>query len=114
MHHCRRDGFLQRKGSIAFHLAPLNSAYNVLHLIDVTRDGELNNRLQRINETFNKRFCLPQYERDGFVVLEDLFKPEEVDEMKSCGEEYTNNLPPENERCVFSTVTSQQVRVDYS
>ncbi|XP_076225002.1 phytanoyl-CoA dioxygenase domain containing 1 isoform X2 [Nomia melanderi] len=54
-----------------------------------------------------------QYERNGFVVLEDLFKPEEVDEMRFCGEEYTDNLPPENERCIFNTVTSQQSKDTY-
>lgn len=55
-------------------------------------------------------FFLTQLQRDGYVVLEDFLKPEEVDELKACGEEFTTNLPPEHKRKVFSTVDAQQVR----
>ncbi|XP_015191496.1 PREDICTED: phytanoyl-CoA dioxygenase domain-containing protein 1 homolog [Polistes dominula] len=44
-----------------------------------------------------------EFNTNGFVVLEDLFKPEEVDEMKSCGEKFTEALPNEAEREIFST-----------
>lgn len=52
----------------------------------------------------------PQFEKDGYVVLEDFFKPEEVDELKSAGEEFTTNLPSEKDRKIFNTVDQQQVR----
>ncbi|XP_078040810.1 phytanoyl-CoA dioxygenase domain containing 1 isoform X1 [Augochlora pura] len=54
-----------------------------------------------------------QYERDGFVVLEDFFKPEEIDEMKTCVQQFPKNMPPENERCIFNTETSQQSKDKY-
>lgn len=51
---------------------------------------------------------LSQIQKDGYVILEDFLRPEEVDELKACGEEFTNNLPPENQRKVFNTVELQQ------
>ncbi|XP_053970496.1 phytanoyl-CoA dioxygenase domain-containing protein 1 homolog isoform X1 [Hylaeus volcanicus] len=53
-----------------------------------------------------------QFQKNGYVILEDFFKPEEVDEMRLCGEEYTKNLPPEDERSLFSAVELQQVSTD--
>ncbi|XP_034937888.1 phytanoyl-CoA dioxygenase domain-containing protein 1 homolog [Chelonus insularis] len=54
-----------------------------------------------------------QLEKNGFVVLEDFFLPEEIDEMKSSGESLTSNLPPENERKIFNTVDQQQNKDEY-
>ncbi|XP_076286360.1 phytanoyl-CoA dioxygenase domain containing 1 [Lasioglossum baleicum] len=54
-----------------------------------------------------------QYERDGFVVLEDFFKPEEVEEMKAAVAEFPKNMPPENERFMFNTDTSKQTNDNY-
>ncbi|CAD6213430.1 GSCOCG00004066001-RA-CDS [Cotesia congregata] len=54
-----------------------------------------------------------QLEKDGYVVLEDFFSPEEVEEMKACGEDFTNNLPPENQRKVFNTIELQQNKDEY-
>ncbi|XP_014237392.1 phytanoyl-CoA dioxygenase-like isoform X1 [Trichogramma pretiosum] len=54
-----------------------------------------------------------QFEKDGFVVLENFFKPEEVDELKSAGEEFTTNLPPEKDRKVFDTVNQRQSKDQY-
>lgn len=51
-----------------------------------------------------------KFEKNGYAVLEDFFSLEEVEEMKACGEEFTRNLPPENERPIFNTVELQQVR----
>lgn len=50
-----------------------------------------------------------QFERNGYIVLDDFFKPEEIDELKFCGEEFTKNLPPEAERKIFNTIDTQQV-----
>lgn len=54
-----------------------------------------------------------QFQKNGFVVLENFLQPEEVDELRSCGEEFTNNLPPENERNIFNSVESQQSKDRY-
>lgn len=54
-----------------------------------------------------------QFQKNGFVVLEGFFQPEEVDELKSAGEEFTNNLPPESERKIFNTVGLQQNKDQY-
>ncbi|XP_016845528.1 phytanoyl-CoA dioxygenase [Nasonia vitripennis] len=54
-----------------------------------------------------------QFEKDGYVVLEDFFKPEEVDELKSAGEEFTTNLPSEKDRKIFNTVDQQQSKDRY-
>ncbi|XP_044014427.1 phytanoyl-CoA dioxygenase isoform X2 [Aphidius gifuensis] len=50
---------------------------------------------------------------NGYVVLENYFTSDEVDELKKCGEELTNNLPPENERKIFSTVDRSQSKEMY-
>ncbi|XP_063986694.1 phytanoyl-CoA dioxygenase domain-containing protein 1 homolog isoform X2 [Diachasmimorpha longicaudata] len=54
-----------------------------------------------------------QIQKDGYAVLENFFTPEEVEEMKNCGEEFTNNLPPENQRSIFSTTDTQQSKDQY-
>lgn len=54
-----------------------------------------------------------QFEKNGFVVLEDFFQPEEIDELKFCGEEFTKNLPPESERKIFNSIESQQNKDKY-
>ncbi|XP_033223914.1 phytanoyl-CoA dioxygenase domain-containing protein 1 homolog [Belonocnema kinseyi] len=54
-----------------------------------------------------------QFQKDGYVVLEDFLKPEEVEELKSCGEEFTTNLPPEKDRKVFNTLGLQQNKDRY-
>lgn len=54
-----------------------------------------------------------QFDKNGFVVLEDFFLPEEVDELRFCGEEFTENLPPEAERKVFDTIELQQNKDQY-
>lgn len=41
--------------------------------------------------------------------MEDFLQPDEIEELKSCGEEFTTNLPLENERKIFSTEEMQQV-----
>jgi len=41
--------------------------------------------------------------------LEDFFQPEEIEELRACGEEFTTKLPPESERKVFNTIQLQQV-----
>ncbi|KAK0180577.1 hypothetical protein PV327_002944 [Microctonus hyperodae] len=46
--------------------------------------------------------------QEGYAVLEDFLRPEEVDELKASGEEFTNNLPPESQRKIFNTVELQQ------
>lgn len=51
-----------------------------------------------------------QFEKNGYIVLDDFFKPEEIDELKFCGEEFTKNLPPETERKIFNTIDAQQVK----
>ncbi|KAJ8668679.1 hypothetical protein QAD02_010342 [Eretmocerus hayati] len=56
---------------------------------------------------------LNQLDKDGFVVLEDFFKPEEVDELKGAGEELTLNLPSEQDRKIFNTVDLQQNKEQY-
>lgn len=56
-------------------------------------------------------FCfLVKIHQQGYAVLEDFLRPEEVDELKTSGEEFTNNLPSENNRKIFNTVEHQQVK----
>lgn len=54
-----------------------------------------------------------QIKNNGYVVLENYFTTDEVDELKKCGEELTNNLPPENERKIFSTSDPTQSKETY-
>ncbi|XP_043678788.1 phytanoyl-CoA dioxygenase domain-containing protein 1 homolog isoform X2 [Vespula pensylvanica] len=54
-----------------------------------------------------------QFEKNGYIVLDDFFKPEEIDELKFCGEEFTKNLPPETERKIFNTIDAQQSKDQY-
>ncbi|XP_051175530.1 uncharacterized protein LOC127290780 [Leptopilina boulardi] len=54
-----------------------------------------------------------QFEKDGYVVMEDFLQPDEIEELKSCGEEFTTNLPLENERKIFSTEEMQQNKDRY-
>ncbi|XP_012287347.1 phytanoyl-CoA dioxygenase domain-containing protein 1 homolog isoform X2 [Orussus abietinus] len=56
---------------------------------------------------------LTQFQKDGYVVLEGFFNDQEVEEMKSSGEEFTTNLPPESERKIFTTVETPQSRDSY-
>lgn len=64
-----------------------------------------------LNPYGEMNFCFQKFQKNGFVVLEGFFQPEEVDELKFCGEEFTKNLPPENERSIFSTMDLQQVKI---
>jgi len=50
-----------------------------------------------------------KFQKDGYVILEDFFQPEEIEELRACGEEFTNKLPPESERKIFSTIQYPQV-----
>ncbi|XP_043286287.1 phytanoyl-CoA dioxygenase domain-containing protein 1 homolog isoform X2 [Venturia canescens] len=52
-------------------------------------------------------------QKDGYVVLEDFLRPEEVDELKTCGEEFTTNLPPEQQRKIFNSIDLQQNKDQY-
>ncbi|XP_018044653.1 PREDICTED: phytanoyl-CoA dioxygenase-like [Atta colombica] len=54
-----------------------------------------------------------QFQKDGYVILEDFFQPEEIEELRACGEEFTNKLPPESERKVFSTIQYPQNKDKY-
>ncbi|KAG7189754.1 hypothetical protein KM043_017419 [Ampulex compressa] len=54
-----------------------------------------------------------QFKKNGYFVMEDFFDPEEIEEMKFCGEDFTKNLPPESERKIFSTVDQQQSKDQY-
>ncbi|XP_050447294.1 uncharacterized protein LOC126849474 isoform X1 [Cataglyphis hispanica] len=54
-----------------------------------------------------------QFQKNGYVILEDFFHPEEIEELKSCGEEFTNKLPPESERKIFNTIELQQNKDKY-
>ncbi|XP_012232700.2 LOW QUALITY PROTEIN: uncharacterized protein [Linepithema humile] len=54
-----------------------------------------------------------QFQKNGYVILEDFFRPEEIEELKSCGEEFTNKLPPESERKIFNTIKLQQNKDQY-
>lgn len=56
---------------------------------------------------------LSQFQKDGYVVLEDFLTPQEVEELKSSGEEFTTNLPPEKERKIFNAIDVQQNRDQY-
>ena len=56
-----------------------------------------------------RQACNWQFQRNGYVILEDFFRPEEIEELRSCGEEFTNKLPPESERKIFNTIELQQV-----
>ncbi|TGZ58413.1 Phytanoyl-CoA dioxygenase domain-containing protein 1-like protein [Temnothorax longispinosus] len=52
-------------------------------------------------------------QKNGYVILEDFFRPEEIEELRACGEELTNKLPPESERKVFNTIQLQQNKDKY-
>ncbi|KYN17126.1 Phytanoyl-CoA dioxygenase domain-containing protein 1 like protein [Trachymyrmex cornetzi] len=54
-----------------------------------------------------------QFQKNGYVILEDFFQPEEIEELRACGEEFTNKLPPESERKVFNTIQLQQNKDKY-
>ncbi|XP_035430850.1 phytanoyl-CoA dioxygenase domain-containing protein 1 homolog [Spodoptera frugiperda] len=47
-------------------------------------------------------------QEDGYVVLEDFLSPSECDEMVAAGTEFTKNLPPKEQRIIFSTVDSEK------
>ncbi|XP_066592365.1 uncharacterized protein [Prorops nasuta] len=53
------------------------------------------------------------FQKNGYVVLEDFFQPEEIEELRFAGEEYTKNLPPESERKIFNSVNSPQNKDRY-
>ncbi|XP_039309299.1 phytanoyl-CoA dioxygenase isoform X1 [Solenopsis invicta] len=53
------------------------------------------------------------FHTNGYVVLEDFFRSEEIEELKACGEEFTNKLPPESERQIFDTIQLQQNKDKY-
>ncbi|XP_032663500.1 phytanoyl-CoA dioxygenase domain-containing protein 1 isoform X1 [Odontomachus brunneus] len=44
----------------------------------------------------------------GYAVLEDFLRPHEIEELRSCGQYFTKNLPPESEREIFDTKNEQQ------
>ncbi|XP_015514525.1 phytanoyl-CoA dioxygenase domain-containing protein 1 homolog [Neodiprion pinetum] len=60
-----------------------------------------------------KMDILSKFQNDGYVVLEDYLSPSEVEELRAAGEEFTTNLPPENERKVFNTVELPQNKDQY-
>lgn len=47
----------------------------------------------------------------GYAVLEDFLRPHEIEELRSCGQHFTKNLPPESEREIFHNKNEQQVRL---
>lgn len=51
-----------------------------------------------------------QLRRDGYLVLEGLFNDKEVEEMKEAGLQLTKDIPPKEQRAVFSTTQSPQVQ----
>lgn len=54
-----------------------------------------------------------QFQRDGFLVLENFLSPHEIEQLRQEGEALTQNLPPEKERAVFSTTSAQQHKDSY-
>lgn len=55
--------------------------------------------------------CNQQIKDMGYAVLEDFLRPHEIEELKSCGQQFTKNLPPESERKIFDTINLQQVKL---
>ncbi|XP_054273261.1 phytanoyl-CoA dioxygenase domain-containing protein 1 homolog isoform X2 [Macrosteles quadrilineatus] len=51
--------------------------------------------------------------QDGFLVLEDLFTENEVNELKSAGDKLTQEIPTDCRKCVFSTTQTQQSKDKY-
>ncbi|XP_075229764.1 phytanoyl-CoA dioxygenase domain containing 1 isoform X2 [Lycorma delicatula] len=56
---------------------------------------------------------LTQFQRDGYVVLEDFLTEEETNELKTAGEELAAEIPKENRKAVFSTTQIQQGKDNY-
>ncbi|CAB3259045.1 unnamed protein product [Arctia plantaginis] len=56
-----------------------------------------------------------QLEQNGYVVLEDFFRPAECDEMLEAGKELAKNLPSKEQRVVFTSVDAEhrQLKDDY-
>lgn len=50
-----------------------------------------------------------QIERDGYVVIEDFLRADEIEELKAQGEAFTDNLPEESKRKIFNTIDPKQV-----
>ncbi|CAH0703746.1 unnamed protein product [Spodoptera exigua] len=47
-------------------------------------------------------------DNDGFVVLKDFLTPSECDDMVKAGVDFTKNLPPKEQRIVFTTVDAEK------
>lgn len=54
-----------------------------------------------------------QFQRDGFIVLEDFLNEEELKELKSAGDELALNIPKENRKCIFNSTQSNQSKDKY-
>ncbi|XP_056634033.1 phytanoyl-CoA dioxygenase domain-containing protein 1 homolog isoform X1 [Diorhabda sublineata] len=48
-----------------------------------------------------------KFETEGFAVIEHLFSPEEVEEMKNEAKKLINTMPGESKRTIFSTTNSE-------
>ncbi|KAF9419112.1 hypothetical protein HW555_004283 [Spodoptera exigua] len=47
-------------------------------------------------------------DNDGFVVLKEFLTPSECDDMVKAGVDFTKNLPPKEQRIVFTTVDAEK------
>lgn len=47
-------------------------------------------------------------DEDGFVVIKDFLTPSECDKMVAAGLDFTKNLPPKEQRNVFTTVDGEK------
>ncbi|GLV42703.1 Phytanoyl-CoA dioxygenase domain containing 1 [Carabus blaptoides fortunei] len=56
---------------------------------------------------------LDQFFQDGYVVLEDFLRPEEVEELYSEGQHLIDTMPEQSERVVFSTTDATQSKERY-
>ncbi|XP_026746083.1 phytanoyl-CoA dioxygenase domain-containing protein 1 homolog [Trichoplusia ni] len=52
-----------------------------------------------------------EFDKNGFVVLENFLRPSECDEMVEAGLEFTKNLPSKEERVIFSTVDPEKMHL---
>lgn len=55
-------------------------------------------------------FWFSQFERDGYLVLDDFYSEDEIDEMLNAGRDFCSQAPKE-ERRVFSAVDSSTAQV---
>lgn len=54
-----------------------------------------------------------QFRKDGYLILEDFFTEEEVNEMKQAGDRLTEDIPEETRRVIFSSSKTTQGKSKY-